>query len=69
MTCTSVDEVGIVCRFGSAESILVVMEVVRVHLAVYSESSLFVKSLQSTASGFELAGLRGEPRSGVSKCD
>ena len=35
------------------------MEVVRVHFAVYSESSLFVELLQSTASGFELAELLG----------
>lgn len=55
VACTSVDEVGVVRRFGSNEGVLVVMQVVRVHLTVYGESCFFVQSLQSTACGFELA--------------
>ena len=43
------------------------VKVIGVHLAVHSESGPFVKSLQSTACGFELVEVRGEPGSGVSK--
>ena len=42
VACTSVDEVGVVRRFGSNEGVLVVMKVVREHLAVYSASAFFV---------------------------
>jgi hypothetical protein len=69
VACTSVDEVGVVWGFGSGEGILVVMEVVRIHLAVYSELSLTVESLQSTTSGFELAQMRSEPGSSVGEWD
>ena len=44
------------------------MEVVQVHLAAYSETSLFVQPLQLMACGFELAELRGEPGSSVRMC-
>ena len=46
VACTSVDEVGVVRRFGSNKGVLVVMQVVRVHLTVYSVSS-FVYSRSS----------------------
>ena len=55
VTCAS--EVRVVCRFSSNKGILGLLEVVRVHLAVYSESVFcffFVQSFQSTACCFEL---------------
>ena len=41
MTCTNVDDVRIVCRFSSIKGVLVVVKVLRVYLAVCSESVFF----------------------------
>ena len=67
VACFSVNEVRVVRRFRSNKGVLVVMQVVRVHFAVYSVSVFSVQSLQLTACGFELAKVRGKPGSSLSK--